>query len=199
MPSNSRLRRQTAELAARHMREGGLDMAAARNKAARQLGVDLREGHPDLPARREIEQALGSQLQLFARPGHADQLQQKRLAALEAMQFLHAFAPRLAGAVLDGTAQAHDPVILHLHADNPEEPGLFLHEQHLPAQLDHGRLQLLDGSQHDTPCWTLTVADISFQLWVLPRHALRTPPANPLDGSVQPRASASQLQQSLSG
>lgn len=195
MPSNSRLRRQTAELAARHMREGGLDMLAARTKAARQLGVNLREGHPDLPARSEIEQALGSQLQLFARRGHADQLQQKRLAALEAMQFLQAFAPRLAGAVLDGTAQAHDPVILHLHADNPEDPGLFLHEQHLAAQLDHGRLQLVDGSQYDTPCWTLTVADIVFQLWVLPMHALRNPPTNPIDGSPLPRASASRLQQ----
>lgn len=194
MPSNSRLRRQTAELAARHMREGGLDMLAARTKAARQLGVNLREGHPDLPARSEIEQALDSQLQLFARRGHADQLQQKRLAALEAMQFLQAFAPRLAGAVLEGTAQAHDPVILHLHADNPEDPGLFLHEQHLAAQLDHGRLQLVDGSQHDTPCWTLTVADIVFQLWVLPMHALRSPPANPIDGSPLPRASASRLQ-----
>ena len=196
MPSTSRLRRQTAELAARHMRESGLDMAAARNKAARQLGVALREGHPDLPARREIEQALGSQLDLYAGPGHADQLQQKRRAALEAMQFLHAFAPRLTGAVLDGTAQAHDPVILHLHADNPEEPGLFLHEQHLGAQLDHGRLHLVDGSHHDTPCWTLTVAGITFQLWVLPRCALRTPPANPVDGSAQHRASASQLQPS---
>lgn len=195
MPSPPRLRRHAAELAARHIREGGMDMRSARNKAATQLGLSLREGHPDLPTRNEIEQALASQLNLFAHPDRPQHLLHKRQAALEAMQFLHGFSPRLSGAVLDGSAQAHDPVIVHLHTDTPEAPGLFLHEQHLPAHQDAGQLQLVDGSVQQTPCWTLQVDGTTFQLWVLPMHALRSPPANPIDGSALPRASASQLQQ----
>jgi hypothetical protein len=196
MTADHHQRQQAAELSARHMRQAGLDMAAARKKAARQLGLDLRPGNPLLPSRREIEQALASQLSLFGADDRSQQLAHKRQAAREAMQFLQAYAPRLAGAVLDGSAQAHDPVIVHLHADNPEDVTLFLHEQRLPAQLDQARVHLADGNL-DVPCWTLTVDGTVFQLWVLPLQALRSPPRHPLDHTPLPRANTAQLSQLL--
>lgn len=194
MSANHRQRQQAAELAARHIRQGGLDMASARHKAARQLGLSLREGSAGLPSAREIEQALATQLKLFGADDRVEDLQRKRLAAAEAMAFLQHFSPRLCGAVLDGSAQHQDPVVLHLHADNPEEVAVFVHEQQLPAQLGSARLQLADG-RHTLDCWKLVVDGIAFELWVLPRSALQQPPRQPLGDAALPRASLRQLRQ----
>lgn len=194
MSAKHRQRQQAAELAARHIRQGGLDMASARHKAARQLGLDLREGNAGLPSAREIEQALATQLELFGADDRGDNLQRKRLAAAEAMAALQQFSPRLCGAVLDGSAQHQDPVVLHLHADSPEEVAVFVHEQQLPARLCSARLQLADG-QHTLACWKLVADDTVFELWVLPSSALQHPPRQPLGHAALPRANLKQLRQ----
>lgn len=191
-PSQQRLRQQASELAARLMREHGLALAAARDKAMRQLGLPLQPGHPAQPGRAEIEQALAAQLRLFAAPGQAGQLAAKRSAAIEAMEFLAAFAPRLAGGVLDGSAQGHDPVELHLHADAPEDVAVLLHELPRPPRLGSARV-LLDDGPLPVPCWSLSVDGIDFRLLVLPRQALQHGPRHPADGSALARASLAQL------
>jgi len=191
--SSARLSRQhAAELAARHIREGGMDMASARSKAARQLGLSLREGNPALPSRRDIQSALASQLALFQTGDARQALADKRHAALQAMDFLQRFSPRLCGPVLEGSAQPGDPVMLHLHADTPEDVALFLHDQQLPARLGHAPLRLSNGVEL-LPHWQLVVDGTSFQLWVLPPHALRAPPLDGVDHRPLARASAAQL------
>lgn len=190
--SHRRQRQQASELAARLMREHGLALAPARDKAVRQLGLPLQPGHPAHPGRSEIEQALAAQLRLFAPAGQAGQLAGKRAAAMEAMAFLAAFAPRLAGGVLDGSAQGHDPVVLHLHADAPEDAALLLHELPQPPRPGSARVRLPDGPL-TVPCWALNVDGIDFQLLVLPRSALQHGPRHPADGSPLPRASLAQL------
>lgn len=198
MPADNRQRQRqhAAELAARHIRQGGLDMASARHKAARQLGLSLREGNPQLPSRQDIERALASQLSLFGASDRVSELRLKRQGALEAMSFLQAFAPRLCGAVLDGSAQQHDPVIIQLHADSPEEVALFLHEQQLQAQAGNCRALLAQHSQL-LPCWKLVVDEIAFELQALPRSALQQPPRHSIDGSALVRANTEQLRQLL--
>ena len=193
----SSLRLRTAELAARFMREGGLGLARARDKAAMQLQVDLRPGNPALPSDNEVQHALHTQLQLFSPPQRQSALASKRQAALEAMDFLRHFSPRLAGPVLDGSAQEHDPVILHLHPEAAEDVPLFLEDQRLPAQLRSARILLADGPA-TLPCWHLVVDDTDFHLWVLPALALRQPPLQSAS-PPQPmeRASAARLRRLL--
>src|SRR5688572_25916883 len=102
-------RRRLAHEAARLMAESGIrDYHQAKLKAAERLGI-----HDDasLPRNREIEDALREYQRLFQGDVQAG-LQQRREAALRAMEFFSAFDPRLVGPVLDGTADRHAPVAL---------------------------------------------------------------------------------------
>lgn len=186
-------RLQVAELAARHIREGGLPLSRAREKAATQLRVPLKAGNPLLPSEQEIQAALEAQLALFATPQRIPLLEEKRRAALAAMKALASFAPRLTGSVLDGTALAHDPVILHLHPETPEDVPFFLDDLSLPARQRSAQIHLPDGPLA-VPSWHLVVDDIDFQLWVLPVRALQQSPRQPASPHAPlQRASASQL------
>ncbi|KAG1314284.1 hypothetical protein G6F62_013945 [Rhizopus arrhizus] len=114
-------RHRLAHEAARLMAEGGIrDYHQAKLKAASRLGI-----HDDasLPRNTEIEDALREYQRLFSGPQHGNELQRRREAAMRALEFLHGFAPRLAGPVLEGTADANSPVQLHLHSDDPEASG----------------------------------------------------------------------------
>ncbi|WP_225766331.1 hypothetical protein [Stenotrophomonas sp. Marseille-Q4652] len=193
--SDSRDRIRIAELAARLLREGSAaDVTQARHKAAARMGI---RDDALLPSRTEIEAALRQQQALFG-GGHAQGLQRKREAALHALEFLHAFEPRLAGPVLDGTAVAHTAVSVHLHVDEPEAIECFLHDQRIGADLATRYLHLQRGGPRvPLPCWTFDADGISFELLVLPRSALQQPPVQAMDGQRLPRASLAQLRQHL--
>lgn len=188
-------RRQLAHEAARLMAEGGIrDFHQAKLKAAERLGI-----HDDasLPRNSEIEDALREHQRLFAGPGHADGLRRRREAALRAMEFLHAFAPRLTGPVHDGTADANSPVQLQLHSDDTEAVARFLEEQRIPAELRSRRLRLDRERSEDFPVWLFSAEDLTFDLTVLPYDALRQAPLSQLHEKPMRRASASQLRQLL--
>jgi len=98
-------RHRLAHEAARLMAEGGIrDYHQAKLKAASRLGI-----HDDasLPRNTEIEDALREYQRLFSGPQHGNELQRRREAAMRALEFLHGFAPRLAGPVLEGTVVQH--------------------------------------------------------------------------------------------
>lgn len=182
----ARQRQQLAELAARFIREDGLDIARARDKAARRLGLGVGPGNPQLPGTAQIQAALQVQLALYG--GTRRHLRLQRQAALEAMDFLRPFSPRLAGPVLDGSAQAHDPVCLHLHSAAPEDVAQFLHDTPFAHRLATRQLRLPPGRRLDVPCWLLRVDEQDFELWVLPDSALRHGPLQPLEDAPLPRA-----------
>jgi hypothetical protein len=190
-PHAGRQRQQIAELAARYMHQDGLDIARARAKAAHRLGLDVGPGNPLLPRSEQIHAALQAQLALYG--GHRQCLQQQRQAALEAMDFLLPFSPRLAGPVLEGNALPHDPVCLHLHSNAPEDVAHFLHDTRLQARLANRTLRLPPGRRQDVPCWLLEVDGQTFELWVLPSSALRHGPLQPLQDTPQPRAGIARL------
>ena len=50
------------------------------------------------------------------------------------MRFFKRFEPRLVGAVLDGTADKHSAICLHLFNDTLEEVTGFLQEQGIPYE-----------------------------------------------------------------
>lgn len=188
-------RHRLAHEAARLMAEGGIrDYHQAKLKAASRLGI-----HDDasLPRNREIEEALREYQRLFAGPGHAQELRQRREAALRAMEFFAAFSPRLVGPVLDGTADSRSPVHLHLHSDDPETVHRLLEEHGIPAESRTRRLRMDHERIADVPVWLFSAEKLTFDLATLPCLALRQAPLSPLDERPMPRASAAQLQQML--
>lgn len=193
---NARGRLRIAQEAARLIAESGVqDFEHARRKAASRLGVHEEALWPRLA---EIEQALREHQRLFAANSQPGALHQRRESAVQAMQFLQAFQPRLTGAVLAGVADDNSPVTLHLHSDDADAVQRFLLEQRIPAEAHSWQLQLAGraGRQHYPGC--RFVADgIAFELIVLPEDALRQPPVSPDDGKPLPRATLAQLRQLL--
>jgi hypothetical protein len=112
------LRERLAQEAARLMAENGIeDFGLAKRKAAERLGVRGRGG---LPTNAQIEASLVERQRLFEPESHDRRLADLRRIAAEVMLELEAFAPRLVGAVLAGTATINSPVELHVFADAPE-------------------------------------------------------------------------------
>ena len=184
-------RHRLAHEAARLMAEGGIrDYHQAKLKAATRLGI-----HDDasLPRNREIEDALREYQRLFTGEAHAESLRTRREAALRALEFLHGFAPRLVGPVLDGTADAHAPVALHLHCDDADAVPRFLEEHGIPAEARSRRVRLDPQRMLDAPVWLFSAEDLSFDLTVLPLQVLRQAPLSGVDEKPMQRASASQL------
>lgn len=177
------------------MAEGGIhDYRQAKRKAASRLGI---HDEAALPRNHEIEEALREYQRLFLGPVQADAVRERRLAAVQAMEFLAPFQPRLAGPVLDGTADAHAPVLLHLHADDPEAVARFLDEHRIPAASRSRRVRLDRKRERDTTAWLLQAGDLAFELLVFPLDVLRQAPLSALDDKPMPRASLPQLRSLL--
>ncbi|MBB1060198.1 hypothetical protein [Marilutibacter spongiae] len=187
-------RHRLAHEAARLMAEGGIrDYHQAKLKAAHRLGI-----HDDasLPRNREIENALREYQRLF-QPDNRVALRERREAAVHALAFFAAFAPRLVGPVLEGTADAHSPVCLHLHDDDPDAVARFLQQHRIPAESRSRHLRLDREREGDFPVWVFAADAISFDLTVLPRAVLRQAPLSGIDERPMARASASHVEQLL--
>lgn len=181
-----------AQEAARLIAESGIhDFEHARRKAASKLGIHEEALWPRLA---DVEQALREHQRLFASTEQPGALHQRRESAMQAMQFLHAFQPRLVGAVLTGLAGDSSPVNLQLHCDDADAVQHFLHEQRIPAEARTWVLQLAGhASRQHFPGWEFAADGIAFELVVLPEDALRQPPVSPDDGKPLPRATLAQL------
>jgi len=188
-------RRHLAHEAARLMVEGGIrDFHQAKLKAAARLGI-----HDDasLPRNREIEEALREYQRIFLGDAQAAALRQRREAAARALEFLAAFEPRLVGPVLEGTADATSPVLLHAYADDPDAVARFLDGHGIPAESRTRRLRLDRERSADLPVWLFSAEDLAFDVTVLPLQALRQAPLSAVDERPMRRASLAQLRQLL--
>ena len=184
-------RLRLAHEAARLMAEGGLrDFHQAKRKAAQRLGF-----HDDasLPRNREIEDALRQYQRLFHADDQPAELHRRREAALHALEFFAPFAPRLTGPVLEGTADTHASVALHLHSDDPDAVARWLVEHDIPAEARNRRLRLDRQHSLDAPVWLFAAEGLSFDLTVLPLDCVRQAPLSGIDGRPQRRASEAQL------
>lgn len=184
-------RRRLAHEAARLMAEGGIrDFHQAKLKAAARLGI-----HDDasLPRNREIEEALREYQRIFLGDSQARALHRRREAAARALEFLAPFEPRLVGPVLEGTADANSPVLLHAYSDDAEAVARFLDEHGIPAESRTRRLRLDRERVADLPVWLFGAEDLAFDLTVLPLHALRQAPLSAVDEKPMRRASLPQL------
>lgn len=180
------LRARVAHEAARIMTESGLrDYAAAKRKAALRLGMS---DEAALPKNSEIEEALRTHQRLFDGDMHAQLLHALRETALQAMRFLSAFEPRLVGAVLDGSADRHSAVCLHLFSDDPDAPARRLDEHGIRYETEQRRLRLAQDISAEYPVLLFAAGDTAIDLTVFPYDALRQPPLDRIDGKPMQRA-----------
>lgn len=184
-----------AQEAARLIQESGLrDYGAAKRKAAAKLGFTVEAGLPD---NHEIEQALRERHALFSGDIQPQRLRMLREAAVEAMIFLEPFQPRLVGAVLAGTADAHSAVCLHLFADEADAVGYFLDEHGIPFDRGERRLRLDPRRETTVPVYAFTAGDAPFDLTVLPLDGLRQAPVDRSGDRPMARASLRQVRELL--
>ncbi|MBB6186579.1 hypothetical protein [Rhodanobacter sp. MP7CTX1] len=193
--AHDRLRRnrlRIAQEAARLMSEHGIrDFHHAKLKAAERLGILDTQA---LPRNLEIEDALREHQRLFLADSQPQLLKQRREAAVEAMQFLASFEPRLVGAVLEGTADAHSAVCLHVFSDDPDAVGLYLREHGVPIETQTRRLRNNRDDQPEYPVLLFAADELPFDLTVLPRDALRQAPLDRADDRPMRRASLAQVE-----
>ena len=138
---DSRIRREIAYRAARLMYERvESEYFTAKRKAARQLGVDYKHRHTDLPSNREIR----DEIQMFARiiegDERADNLREMRIDALRMMCKLTRFRPRLIGSVWTGHIRQGSDIDIHVFSDSWAALTLLLEDQGLRHDVEHKRI-----------------------------------------------------------
>jgi hypothetical protein len=114
--------RAVAVLAAKLLRENGLELHEARRAAAQQLHIHKRSDEPSLQA---VLQEAQTQLRLFA-PDWASTLQALRQLAAQWMGHLAAFSPLVRGGVWLGVATQNSSIYLDLYADSAKDVEIAL-------------------------------------------------------------------------
>jgi hypothetical protein len=185
------LRLLIAQTAARLMSESGIhDFALAKRKAAAQYGV-THSGN--LPGNEEIEQALMEYQRLFLGDSQPLLLHRLRETALNAMTLLETFHPCLVGPVLNGSADAHSAIYLHLFADTPEQVLFFLMDRQIPHEQSERQVHLAGGQTRTYPKFSFVAGETPIELTVYPTDTKRQIPLSPIDGKPMKRADRKQL------
>jgi len=185
-------RARIATEAARIMAEEGVrDFHMAKRKAADRLNVRQQR---DLPTNKEIEAALAERLQLFHGNTVARNARRLREVALQAMNFLASFSPRLVGSVLSGNVTPTSEVQLHVSADSPEDVALFLRERAVPFQLNERRLKFGNERYKNVVVYSFVADDVTVELCVFDPRSARAMPLSPVDGLPIQRGSLKDLE-----
>ncbi|TDM09637.1 MAG: hypothetical protein C4K60_10490 [Ideonella sp. MAG2] len=143
---------EIAAQAARLVVEEGLDYAAAKRKAARDLG--RRQGRSaEMPSNEAVEDEVWDYLRLFCADTQAQELQHLRFLAAKWMERLADFRPHLGGAVWRGTATKLSPILIDLYVDDPKAAEI--------AFLNAGVEVDSHGGEADDGLGVLTVAEFS--------------------------------------
>lgn len=196
-PRTEHLRRALAEEAARLMAEHGIrDFLAAKRKAAERYGVT--DGDV-LPRNTEIEAALQAYQRLFGGESHVASLEAQRRVALDVMERLAEFSPRLVGPVLSGTATRHDDVLLHAFADRLETLTFRLMDQGIPFEVGERRTRLDPERTVGQPTVRLELDDQPVEVVVFGLDGIRQAPVSPVDGKPMKRADAADVAALLAG
>jgi len=182
-----RLAQKTAQIL---LESGARDFYAAKHKAAHQLGATDTKS---LPTNSEIESALIEYQRLFHATTQPEHLVHLREIAIEAMQFLKAFNPRLVGSVLSGTADKHSVIKLHVFADTVESVGFYLHNNKIPNELGECRLKITPEQFQNYSTYAFIVDDVQIELVVFLAKQKQIP-LSPVDGKPMKRADITEVE-----
>lgn len=133
-----------APTAARLVVEEGLEYAAAKRRAIKELGLPARTPLPD---NEQIEEAVREHIALFCADTQPRELAALRELALLWMQRLQAFEPLVGGAVWRGTATRLNDVYLQLFADDAKAVEIALINQDIDYEVS--RVPGLHGQEVD--------------------------------------------------
>lgn len=187
MASTAARREHLAQEAARLMVEHGIrDYGLAKRKAARRLGV--REAWA-LPGNAEIDARVTEWQRIFDPDDHGRRLRELRSLALEVMDALSEFNPRLAGPVLTGAINVNSPVELHLFSDAPEDVAMALEAQGKRHRDCQRRYRYNGRGVTLVPGFRFNHRRQQVDALVFPDKGLRQAPMSPVDGKPMPRAS----------
>lgn len=153
---NSMLTEELAACAARLVVEEGLEYAAAKRKAARDVAAGgLRGGsRVELPSNEAVEDAVREHLALFCADTQPRELAAMRGVALAWMQRLAEFRPHLSGAVWRGTATRLSAIPIDLYADDAKAPEIALINQ----GIDYDTAEVNGGGRRGEPLSVLSLA-----------------------------------------
>jgi hypothetical protein len=171
--------------------EGQHNYHAAKKKAAVRVGVSERLA---LPSNLEVKDALRSYQALYGGPEHRDTIAGLRQVAARVMRLLDAFQPRLVGSVLDGTANAHSRIALHIFADPVETAILFLADRNVAFDQEQRPIRWFNGQHRLVQVLVLEFDGIDVELVVFEPVNLRQSPPSPIDGRPQHRASLAEVE-----
>jgi hypothetical protein len=185
------LRQALAQEAARIMAEHGIeDFLQAKRKAADRLGVN---DVSVLPKNIEIEMALRAHQRLFGRETHDTTLKEQRRVALDTMQMLAEFTPRLVGSVLTGTATDYSDINLHLFAETSEAVAIRLIETGVPHEFYERRVKMDSERSVNYPALKFEAQGRTIDATVFPIDGIRQSPYSPVDGRPMKRADAREV------
>ena len=134
-----------AVAAARLIVEEGMEYGAAKRRAARDLGVNARNG--ELPGNDDIEDEVRAYLGLFHAETQPAELAELRRIAAVWMERLAAFRPHLTGAVWRGTATRLNSIFIDLFCDDSKSAEMALIDQRIDydvSSIDGPRGRVLD-------------------------------------------------------
>jgi hypothetical protein len=121
---------ELAASAARLVVEEGLEYAAAKRKAARDVAAAVRGGSRALlPSNEALEEAVREHIALFCAETQPEELAILRSLALAWLERLAEFRPHLSGAVWRGTATRLSAIHIDLYADDAKAPEIALINQ----------------------------------------------------------------------
>jgi hypothetical protein len=188
-----RMRQQLAHEAARLIAEEGIkDFQVAKQKAA--LRLHAPQTH-NLPRNNEIQAALNEYQRIFKADTQPQHLHRLRQISRRAMAFFESFEPRLVGAVLDGSANEHSEITLHLFCDSQEELGLCLLNQNIPFEHCSQKVNMPNGESIEVPGYRLVMENAPVLLLVFNRKGLRQAPRCPATGKPMQRLSLNKVEE----
>jgi hypothetical protein len=117
----------------------------------------------------------------------------QRHTAIEAMQLLAEFEPRLVGPVLLGTATPYQDIGLHLFCDTPETISLRLLEARIPYKVSEQRIKMNADRILHYPSVAFELHDLGVQAVIFPRDGIRQAPLSPSDGRPMRRATLAEV------
>ncbi len=189
------MRARVAEEAARIMIEQGIrDFAQAKRKAAERLRLGTRGA---LPSNAMIEERLAARQRIFESEDHPDRLATKRQLALEVMDVLADFEPRLVGTVLHGTATLNCAVELHAFSDEPELVSAVLASRGWETRSVERRSRRTRSETVRVPAYRFAIDTHDLVVEVHPRDGIRQAPLSPIDQRPMRRAGRKTVEELL--
>lgn len=166
----------------------------ARRKAAERMGIDNKRLWPD---NEEIQQRLLEQQRLFGGASHQREIRALLRQALAAMRLFDAFAPRLVGPALAGTATSAQGIELQVFAESSEEIIWTLIDRQIPWREDQITLRYAGNQPLEHPVVRFLAGQVPVKIAVLPPKTKRNPPLDPVSNRPQRGADIAEVKQLL--